>query len=316
MWEINLMNFSFMSAEKDVKFDIKINYHCNNHCLFCVQGRKREVLPFKDFNVVEQAISKAAQEGMTKIVLTGGEPALHPDFLKIIKVAKDNNFESIQIQSNGRMFAYLDFCVKAIKAGANEFALSLHGHSSHLHDFLTDAPGSFDQTVQGIKNLKELGQDVISNTVITKYNYRFLPDIARLLVSLGVSQYQLAFIHITGQAEDNKEKIVPRKKTIMPYVKKGLDIGIKAGRSVMTEAIPYCMMRGYEKYIAEEKAIPESKVHDIDFIVESFNNYRKNIGKTKGPKCKKCKYFSICEGPWKEYPDLYGWDEFKPIAKK
>lgn len=309
------MNSFFMSAEKDVKFDIKINYQCNNHCLFCVQGRKRETLPFKDYADVEQAIKKAAQEGITKIVLTGGEPALHPDFLKIIKIAKDNNFDSIQVQSNGRMFAYLNFCIKAIEAGANEFALSLHGHTSYLHDYLTDAPGSFDQTVQGIKNLKKLGQEVVSNTVITKHNYRFLPDIARLLVSLNVSQYQFAFIHITGQAEENKEKIVPKKKTIMPYVKKGLDIGIKAGRSVMTEAIPYCFMNGYEKYIAE-RIIPESKVHDIDFIVESFSDYRKNIGKTKGPQCGKCKYFSICEGPWREYPALYGWSEFKPIPKE
>jgi MoaA/NifB/PqqE/SkfB family radical SAM enzyme len=308
------MSFSFMSVEEDIKFDIKIDYQCNNHCLFCVQGRKREVLPFKDYSEIRQAIKKASQEGIRKIVLTGGEPALHPDIIKIIKLAKESSFQNIQIQSNGRMFSYLDFCKKAIEAGANEFALSLHGHTSKLHDFLTDAPGSFSQTVLGIRNLKKLGKEVITNTVITKYNYRFLPDIARLLVSLNVSQYQFAFIHITGQAEENKEQIVPRKKTIMPYIKKGLDIGIKAGKSVMTEAIPYCLMNGYEDYIAENK-IPESKVHDIDFVVESFSEYRKNIGKVKGPQCSKCKYFSICEGPWKEYPELYGWSEFKPISK-
>jgi MoaA/NifB/PqqE/SkfB family radical SAM enzyme len=304
-----------MSAKEKVKLDIKINYQCNNRCLFCVQGRKREVLPFKSYSEISRAIKKSAHEGITKIVLTGGEPALHPDILKIIKLAKDSGFQNIQIQSNGRMFAYLSFCIKAIKAGANEFALSLHGHKSHLHDYLTDAPGSFDQTVQGIKNLKKLGQEAILNTVITEYNYRFLPDIARLLVGLNVGQYQLAFIHITGQAEENKEKIVPRKKTIMPYVKKGLDIGIKAGGRVMTEAIPYCLMNGYENYIAE-KVIPESKVHDIDFVIESFSDYRKNIGKVKGPQCGRCKYFSICEGPWKEYPKLYGWSEFEPIPKE
>lgn len=304
-----------MSAEKNTKFDIKINYQCNNRCLFCVQGRKRDVLPYKSIFVIEQAIKKTAQEGITQIVLTGGEPALHPNFIKIIEIAKKNKFENIQIQSNGRMFAYPDFCIKAVKAGANEFALSLHGHTAELHDFLTDAPGSFDQTTQGIKNLKKLGQDVVSNTVITKYNFRFLPDIARLLVKLGVNQYQFAYIHITGQAEENSEKIVPRKKAVMPFVKKGLDVGIKAGKKVMTEAIPYCMMTGYENYIAE-KAIPESKVHDIDFIVKSFTNYRKNIGKSKGPQCEKCKYFSICEGPWKEYPEIYGWSEFKAVPKK
>ena len=31
--------------------------------------------------------------------------------------------------------------------------------------------------------------------------------------------------------------------------------------------------------------------------------------------CIKCKYNKICEGPWKKYPEIYGWDEFKPIIK-
>ena len=100
----------------------------------------------------------------------------------------------------------------------------------------------------------------------------------------------------------------------MPYVKKGLDIGIKADKKVTTEAIPYCLMEGYQGYIAE-KIIPETKVYDAGFAVESYTNYRKEEGKAKGPACPKCKYYQICEGPWKEYPAMFGWREFKPVIK-
>jgi len=48
----------------------------------------------------------------------------------------------------------LSFCIKTIKAGATQFGPSLHGHNVETHDSLTGAKGSFDQTVQGIKNLK------------------------------------------------------------------------------------------------------------------------------------------------------------------
>lgn len=82
----------------------------------------------------------------------------------------------------------------------------------------------------------------------------------------------------------------------------------------MTEAIPYCLMEGYEEYIAE-RIIPPSVVYDAGFVVKNYGQYRKNKGKAKGPDCQKCKYFKICEGPWKEYPEIYGWDEFKPILK-
>lgn len=302
-----------MSDRKKIKrVDLKVGYQCNNQCLFCVQGEKRNVLPFRDFKEIENILRKSYKEGTREAVLTGGEPTLHPRIINIIKFAKRIGFKEIQIQTNGRMFAYRDFCLKIIKAGATEFSPALHGHTAEIHDFLTNTEGSFKQTVAGIQNLKELKQRIITNTVVTSQNYRFLPEIARFLVNLGVDQLQFAFIHIVGRAIENKRRIVPRKSEIVPFVKKGLDIGIKAGKRVMTEAIPICFMNGYEDYIAE-KIIPEATVYDIDFVINNYDDYRRNQGKKKGPLCQGCKYFKSCEGPWKEYPELFGWKEFKPI---
>ena len=153
------------------------------------------------------------------------------------------------------------------------------------------------------------------NTVITKPNYRYLPEIAKLLVNLKVNQFQFAFIHINHLILHNKkliQEIVPRKSEVIPYVKKGLKIGINAGIRVMTEAIPYCFMRGYEDYIAE-KIIPDGAVYDAAWSIKDYRKYRVTEGKLKGPKCQECKYFKVCEGPWKEYPQIFGWSEFKPV---
>lgn len=294
------------------RVDIKIGFRCNNLCKFCVQGDKRNLLSAKDFKEIKKDLKEAFKKNKTEAVLTGGEPTLHPNFLEVIKLAKSIGFKNIQIQTNGRMFAYPDFCLKTIEAGATEFSPAVHGPNAKIHDFLTSIPGSFNQTTQGIKNLKNLGQRVITNTVITTRNYRHLPEIAKLLVSLNVDQFQFAFIHMSGRAAENKNWIVPKKSQIMPYVKKGLDIGIKAGKKVMAEAIPYCFMQGYEDYIAE-RIIPEGSVFDIDFSIEDYGDYRKNEGKAKGPQCPGCKYYKICEGPWKEYPEIFGWDEFKLV---
>jgi len=80
----------------------------------------------------------------------------------------------------------------------------------------------------------------------------------------------------------------------------------------MTEAIPYCRMRGYEACVAE-RIIPETTVYDAEITIESYTTTRKEEGKAKGPRCKACIHFRSCEGPWKEYPGLYGWDEFVPV---
>jgi len=299
------------------RVDIKVGFQCNNYCRFCVQGKKREEYSDKTTKEIKK-ILKEARKKHEALVFTGGEPTIRKDLPDLVKHAKELDFKIIQIQTNGRMFAYKKFCEDLIKKGANEFALALHGHTPKLHDSLTTVPGSFKQTTTGIKNLKSLGQRILMNTVITKPNYRYLPQIAKLLVSLGVDQFQFAFIHINHILLESKKligEIVPRKSKIMPYVKKGLQVGIDAGVGVMTEAIPYCFMKGYEDYIAE-KGIPNGSVYDAEWSIEDYGEYRRTEGKLKGPNCSKCKYFKICEGPWKEYPHIFGWEEFKPVKIK
>lgn len=293
------------------KIDLKIGFLCNNCCKFCVQGKKRLSYGNRTTKELKKILKSAAKDG-EEIVFTGGEPTLHEGFLELVAEAKKLGFKTIQIQSNGRMFAYRSFCEEVIAAGATEFSPAIHGPNAEIHDELTSAPGSFAQTTQGVRNLKSLGQRVLTNSVITTKNYKYLPQMAQLFVELGVDQFQFAFPHMTGSAGENKDWLVPKKSEIMKYVKKGLDIGIKAGKRVMTEAIPLCFMKGYEDYVAE-KVIPDSKVFDAAGVVEDYTLYRKTLGKQKGPQCPKCKYFSVCEGPWKEYPAAFGWSEFKPV---
>lgn len=293
------------------RIDLKTGFSCNNHCRFCVQGNKRRIYGNKTTDIIKEELKDAIKD-FNSVVFTGGEPTIRKDFLELVSYTRNLGFKNIQIQTNGRMFAYKKFAQNTVDAGANEFGIALHGHSNILHDYLTSTLGSFEQTTQAIKNLKFLGQFVITNTVITKPNYRHLPQIASLLINLGVDQYQFAFVHALGSASDNFDAIVPRMSMTEYYVKKGLDLGIKSKVKVMTEAIPYCFMQGYEGYIAE-KIIPETKIYDFDYIIENFTIARQNEGKVKNSNCKKCKYCDICEGPWKEYPDKFGWAEFKPI---
>lgn len=100
---------------------------------------------------------------------------------------------------------------------------------------------------------------------------------------------------------------------VMPYVKKGLDIGIGAGIKVMTEAIAYCLMGGYKDYISE-RIIPSTKIFEFSGEVIDFDRVRPALAKARGTGCRKCKYFSVCEGAWREYPERFGWSEFSPVS--
>ncbi len=294
------------------RVDLKVGFRCNNYCHFCVQGDKRERMPAKPEEELVASLEEGRAGGATGVVITGGEPTLHKRIVFIASKARDLGYTLIQVQSNGRTFCYEDFCKRLIDAGVNEFGPSLHGSTAKIHDYLTGAPGAFLQAVSGMRILKRLKQRVITNSVITKVNYRDLPDLARLLTSLGVDQFQFAFMHMSGRAGENKRWLTARKSLIEPYVKRALDVGIKAGRTVMTEAIPYCLMSGYEKYVAE-RIIPQTRIYDADCVIPDYTRTRVDEGKARGPRCGECGWHAVCEGPWREYPELFGWDEFVPV---
>jgi len=295
------------------RVDFKTGFKCNNRCVFCVQGDKRNTVGNYNKEELFKKLTDARQNS-DSIVFTGGETTIHPSFLDLVREAKRLGFVHIQVQTNGRMFARKEFVRDVVAAGANEFNPSLHGHTAEIHDQLTDAPGSFNQVLLGIKTLKTMGQRVITNSVITKSNFSFLPELAQLLAALKVDQMQFAFVHILGTAAEQYQQVVPKKSEVAPFVHKAIDIAKSNKIPVFTEAIPFCFMQGYEEAVVEAQ-IPITKIFD-EQIIENYTEYRWNEGKVKGPPCQTCAKNADCEGPWKEYPELFGWDEFKPVSQK
>lgn len=293
------------------RVDLKVGFSCNNRCVFCVQGDKRArhaPRPAEELRRILREESRSADG----VVFTGGEPTVRKDLPELVAYARELGYRTIQIQTNGRMFAHRAYVRRLVEAGANEFSPALHGHVPALHDFLTSAPGAFAQTVAGIAALKALGQFVLTNTVVTRSSYRHLPDIARLLVSLGVDQLQLAFVHPVGTAGDRFASVVPRMELAAPYLMAALRIGIDAGKRAFTEAVPYCILPGYEGCVVE-RYIPRTAVYDAETTIADYTRYRLDEGKKKGPDCPACVHFAECEGPWREYPDRLGWAEFRPV---
>ena len=261
------------------RVDLKLGFACNNRCRFCVQGDKRS--RYRNLTTAEamERLERARSQA-DEVVLTGGEVTIRRDLVQLVARAKDLGFQTINIQTNGGM-----------------------------HDYLTRAVGSFDQTVAGIRNLVPLGVPVITNTVITRSNFRHLPEIADLLISLGVTQYQFAFVHALGTAARYFSSIVPRMALVGPFVRRGLQLGRQAGILAQTEAIPPCILPGHEEHMAEW-ILPDATIFDAEMVLDSYRDYRLAEGKAKGPDCSRCAWNPWCEGVWREYVDRYGWAEF------
>lgn len=296
------------------RLDLKLGFACNNNCLSCPQAHRKHLGDLST-EEVKRHLEKGIEDGANEVVLTGGEPTVRRDIVEIVSHAKALGYEYIQLQTNGRRLYYMPFVRKLIDAGVTDFGPSLHGHKAEIHDYITRSPGAFNQVVRGIKNLKEMGQYVLMNSVIHKLNYRHLEEMTQMFIDLNVDQLQLAFIHAVGNAWDNFDLLVPRKPDAMPFIHRALDLGKHNGLKMMVEAYPFCFMKGYERYCSE-LYMPESEIRDAEGLIKEFDKLRRETGKVKFPQCRHCRFDLVCEGPWKEYPERYGSDEFRPVPGK
>ena len=303
-----------MNIKKNATIDIKTGFQCNNNCKFCAQGDKRNFGKTFSTEEVKQILTKNRND-FDNVVLTGGEITIRNDVVELVGFAKKCGYKLIHIQTNGRMLSYMDLCKRIVDAGANHFYISLHGSTSEVHDGLTRARGGFEQTLQGINNLIKLGQAVYTNTVVTKTNYTDMPSVARLLVGLNVSSYKFSFMDINSLIERDKELIdfmVPRYKDIKESVEEGIKIGMNSKTRCQLEAFPFCTIgENYRNYI------PKKRTEDY-FVregerMQNMIKMRDEKLKNKSENCKQCKLYDVCDGPWTNYAEIFGFDEFNPI---
>ena len=300
------------------ELNLFMGYTCNNNCWFCSEMANRGRQDKTTYEIKRQ-LDASRKEGVERITFTGGEPTVRKDILELVSYAKSAGFEEIFVITNGRMLFYKEFAKRLAKAGLTHILFSLHAPRADIHDFLTRSPGSFEQTLKGIKNMVEVGGvKVENNTVITRKNYKYLPEHAELLVRLNIDFFEFIFVNpmtIACYFGDRFEEFVPKVSEIGKYVSRALDIGVKNGIWCTAEGIPFCRMNGHEGYATELYMAQERSIVGPDNrYVADLNKSRKEKTKLKSEKCKKCRYYLICEGIWGYYAEHYGMDELRPVA--
>lgn len=136
-----------------------------------------------------------------------------------------------------------------------------------------------------------------------------------MFIDSGVVGLNLTYPHLLGSAWKYRDQIIARKSVIAPYVRRALALSRKKRREATTEAIPPCFLGRWANCSLEYKLNINTVVYDTQ-VTHDFLQWRAQEGKMKGPLCHLCAYNDTCEGPWREYPQLFGWEEFKPVKRK
>jgi radical SAM protein with 4Fe4S-binding SPASM domain len=179
---------------------VEITDRCNLSCAHCYLGETVGVdLPVE---IMEPLLQEFESMGGLRLVVTGGEPTLHPDFDRINSLAAGRAFRTILV-TNATLLD--DRAASAL--AFQEIQVSLDGMRKG-HDFIR-GNGSFSRTLSGIDLLRSAGKSVSIATMVHKKNLKELDSLESLVNKLEAVSWTLDVPCEAGRLSGEAAKLLP-----------------------------------------------------------------------------------------------------------
>lgn len=185
------------------EISFEVTNACNLKCLHCL----RQTIDMGNFpvNLFEKILVQAKALGTPHIILTGGEPTLHPHLNDMIDIIVDNGY-TYNIVTNGwnfeRVLDILNGRLKR-KKQLTGISLSLDGATEETHDRIR-GEGSFRELMKTVTMLRANHIRFAFLMTVNRINLHELEDVAKLSLSLGSSYLFYAHMvptHKTAQSD-------------------------------------------------------------------------------------------------------------------
>ena len=247
---------------------IPVWYGCNSSCTICMLSKIKGKLGNVDFDTFSRLVTALVNDGRyDNLILSGAEITTFDHIEHYARYAASfRRFKKIQIQTNGRKLADKEYLRKLVDAGVNEFFVSIHGQED-IHDAITRTPGSYAATMEGIVNLAKFPVNVITNTVLTSFNYHNIVSLLGELCSAPVSEMHL-WNFFPMEKNDRRDLVVSMSDLVALFPGIMSVIG-PSGKSLVLKGFPECLSPGAPCFISSD--FPLNLIQD-DFWSEFAEN--------------------------------------------
>ena len=176
---------------------------CQLHCLHCRAEAQKYRHPLElSLEEGKKLIDDIYEMNNPLLVFTGGDPLERPDVFDIAEYAISKGIR-VSITPSATPNVTKEAMKRAKEIGMARWAFSLDGHCAEIHDNFRGTAGSFDLTMKAIQYLHELDMPLQINTVISRYNYPYLEEMAELIEKLGVVLWSVFFLVPTGRGKQS-----------------------------------------------------------------------------------------------------------------
>jgi molybdenum cofactor biosynthesis enzyme MoaA len=229
---------------------VRLMSRCNEKCLFCMVAD--EIDRSEDLRYDDAVATILRQPPGTHVEFFGGEPTIYPRFLELLAVARSRGF-ACSIATNLRIFHSERFtrAVAALDPRWIYIRTSLYGDTPELHDYYTDTPGSYRQTVRGIRNIVRAGFDCQVNVVVLRENVDRLASIAEQVHAWGVPRIKFGNLISISTCADHAVPLAEVRPRLAEAVARAEALGL----SVTVEKTPICVASGRIDLLSTERLI-------------------------------------------------------------
>ncbi len=234
---------------------------CNLRCPHCYQNAIASKLPTEVTTPeIISILSQLAQYGVTGMLFGGGEPLMHPDIFKILRITTKLGMFA-NLSTNGTLIT--EKIAQRIKnTGISRVTISLDG-LGETHDKMRGKEGTFERTVRGIKNCKAIGMQTGIAVTLTRYNVDEIPQIVEFAKELDLAGVLLNHFVPVGRGQKSAELDVSNeeREAVLRYLYKELvqvsNTGV--GIECFSGGAPFYARIAYQTHVGNgRKVIPVS----------------------------------------------------------
>jgi len=167
---------------------------CNLKCRHCYAGARgacRVPRDELDEDEAKAMIEDLAGFGCPVLLLSGGEPCLRPDLVKLAALAKARGMRVV-LSTNGTLITP-DLAAQLADVGLSYVGVSVDGLPA-THDGFRGVTGAFDQALAGLRHAKAAGIKVGLRMTISQRNVREIPAVFELMKREGIDR--ACFYHL------------------------------------------------------------------------------------------------------------------------
>lgn len=188
-----------LSAPKSVIWDV--TYACNLNCPHCLTDSGRKRARELDTKGAFHLIDRLAVAKVMYLSLTGGEPFLRPDILRILRHVAGTGMR-VEIASNG--FEVSQKIIKSLRGlPVFQIQVSIDGIGEE-HDRFRGRKGAFRNACQALRRFKQEGLSTSINVTATGRNVDRLPDLIDFAVKAGCDGFKAIPFIPEGRGKRNK----------------------------------------------------------------------------------------------------------------